>query len=361
VTEKNITIIQDLDPASISAICNINKALVESLVARGVKAQIISPNAENEINSVEKLRDEIKNSSVVVPILNFTSPLKPLALTACMLASDNGIPFVPFVHTTTTNAKFNLMDGVSDFDQELNLNLIKQVLVNNKCKKIICVSEAVKDSLTNFGVDAEKLKVILNPIATDAIAKINAQLPGQQPEKVVDVIFVARLSKVKGIQLFLFGIKLVIEKMPTLKVVVVGNGSEKDATLSLIKVLGLEKNVKVINQLESTQVLSLVANSKVLVSTSLTESFGLTIAEAMALGVPVVVPNIEGPKELTKSGELGFMFKQCDSCDLAEKILLALADGAEVETMKSNAKNFAIKAFDKNSQLVKLADLILSV
>lgn len=79
------------------------------------------------------------------------------------------------------------------------------------------------------------------------------------------------------------------------------------------------------------------------------ETFGLTILEAMAFGIPVIVPPVGGPVELVDDGQQGFMIDCRESEKLAEKVS-HLADD-EVLCMRlsaaarSKAAQFSSEAF----------------
>jgi glycosyltransferase involved in cell wall biosynthesis len=58
-----------------------------------------------------------------------------------------------------------------------------------------------------------------------------------------------------------------------------------------------------------------------LVQPSRYEGFGLTVVEAMAAGVPVLVSNIEGPMEIIDNGKYGSYFQVGDHLDCSEKMI----------------------------------------
>ena len=68
------------------------------------------------------------------------------------------------------------------------------------------------------------------------------------------------------------------------------------------------------------------------VQPSINEGFGLTVAEAMAAKVPVLVSENQGPLEIIDNGKYGFSFKNGDSDDCANKIMDIIERGFD-ETM----------------------------
>lgn len=121
------------------------------------------------------------------------------------------------------------------------------------------------------------------------------------------VLFVGRLSYQKGIDL-LASIIRILNNSPQLKrriqYVIVGEGKLR----SRIKKLGAsERNVECLGYLAEKKLLEIYSNSNVLVAPSRNEEFLLTALEAQSAGVPVVVSNVRGPKEIVIHGKTGFL------------------------------------------------------
>ncbi|MCM2265962.1 MAG: glycosyltransferase family 4 protein [Desulfuromonadales bacterium] len=82
------------------------------------------------------------------------------------------------------------------------------------------------------------------------------------------------------------------------------------------------------------------------------ETFGLTILEAMAFGIPVIVPPVGGPAELVVDGVHGFQVNAYDQALLTEKLLLLYQDRLLCERMsqacRQRAAEFSPEAFAEN-------------
>lgn len=82
------------------------------------------------------------------------------------------------------------------------------------------------------------------------------------------------------------------------------------------------------------------------------ETFGLTILEAMAFGIPVVVPPVGGPAELVADGVQGYLVNSYDQELLMEKVLLLYRDRALCERMsiacRTRATEFCSAVFAEN-------------
>jgi glycosyltransferase involved in cell wall biosynthesis len=75
--------------------------------------------------------------------------------------------------------------------------------------------------------------------------------------------------------------------------------------------------------------LRLIANSRVLVSASEIEGFGIVVVEALSLGVPAVVSDIEAHREVTAGGTGGALFAAGELSELVDALRPLLADDDE--------------------------------
>lgn len=86
------------------------------------------------------------------------------------------------------------------------------------------------------------------------------------------------------------------------------------------------------------------------------ETFGLTILEAMAFGIPVIVPPLGGPAELVVDGVQGFLVDSYDKTLLMEKLLFLYRDKALCERMstacRERAAEFSLANFKENIVMI---------
>jgi glycosyltransferase involved in cell wall biosynthesis len=83
--------------------------------------------------------------------------------------------------------------------------------------------------------------------------------------------------------------------------------------------------------------------SDVLLITSHRESFGLTVVEAMARGLPVVATRCGGPEETISDGETGFLVDIADVQTMADRAAILLDGGAAVSAMIERARTLATR------------------
>lgn len=148
---------------------------------------------------------------------------------------------------------------------------------------IIAVSERTHTLLQSELHYKGSLSLVPNGIDYATIAAVPANL-----EK-TDVLFAGRLVRHKRVDLLLDAIALLVRKQPALRVAVVGGGPELERIRTQAERLGLTKNITITGRLENaSDVFSYMKASKVFVSPSTREGFGITILEAYAAGLRVV-------------------------------------------------------------------------
>lgn len=120
-----------------------------------------------------------------------------------------------------------------------------------------------------------------------------------------DVAYIGRLSEQKDPIRLMRVIKSVVERLPGLKVAVVGSGEVEQQTKAECKRLGIERNVTFMGFMSNP--LGVLKSSKVMVMTSKREGTPMCVLEAQALGIPVVSTPTDGVKDVIFDGENGFL------------------------------------------------------
>jgi glycosyltransferase involved in cell wall biosynthesis len=113
-------------------------------------------------------------------------------------------------------------------------------------------------------------------------------------EKVYDVIFHARIERLKGVFDFIAAVKGLSELKKDVRAVVVGSASESMAkeVMSYAADLGVAENIEFRFNASSDEVLRLLASSKAFIYPTRFDSFGLVVLESLSCGTPVVAYDI---------------------------------------------------------------------
>lgn len=204
--------------------------------------------------------------------------------------------------------------------------------------KIISNSEHTTYKLKNELNSKKLIYTVPNGIEFDLITKIK---PAKEKS---DVIFVGRLVSYKNIDILIKSIKLIKEKNPEIKSLIIGDGPKKKTLEALAQKLNLEKNIKFLGFLENhDDVYALMKSSKVFVLPSTREGFGIVVIEANACGIPVITVNHKdnAAKDLVKEGKNGFVC-QLNEEEIAKRIMRILENNSGRKT-KEACKDLAKK------------------
>ncbi len=137
-------------------------------------------------------------------------------------------------------------------------------------------------------------------------------------------LFVGLLSKGKNIGTLINAFALVIKKLPEAKLIIVGDGPERESLLALVHNLQFEDAVVFAGRKSGADLFDEYKKATCLILPSLSEAWGLVVNEALSYGCPAIVSERCGcVPELIIEGKTGFVHKVTDRDDLAAKMLQA--------------------------------------
>jgi glycosyltransferase involved in cell wall biosynthesis len=196
--------------------------------------------------------------------------------------------------------------------------------------RVIGVGEAVRQALiNNEGIPTGRAEVIYNGID---LAPFSAPPPdraavrqemGVGPGDLV-MLLIARLDYLKDHATAVRTLAQVRKQRPDARLVLVGQGPERDKIEDEVRRAGVGEGVRLLGQRQD--VARLLAASDVFLLTSISEGIPLTLIESMAAGVPVVSTNVGGVAEVIEDGTTGLLAPSGDDVALAERVLRLAAD-----------------------------------
>ena len=231
--------------------------------------------------------------------------------------------------------------------------------------KVIAISEAVREHLVkDFKVKDADVRLIHNGIDVDKFRVQGSEFRVDKKKKLglgsgPVVGIVARLSDVKGHAYLIEAMKFVLEKIPQVQLLIVGDGKMKQGLVKLVRSLGIEKSVYFIPAVSDiTQVFGAM---DLFVMPSLQEGLGLSLMQAMAVGLPVIGSDVGGIKSLIKMGENGILVKAADSLILASAILDLLGDTAQAKLLGDRARDFIRQNFSLDKMIQETETVYSSI
>jgi len=148
---------------------------------------------------------------------------------------------------------------------------------------------------------------------------------------------VSRLVYLKGIDILIKALPDVKDKIDKFKVVIIGNGYEKEKLIKLAKKLNVEDKIEWKGFIPKEFLQNYYNLFDIMVIPSRFEGFGLTAVESMSYKIPVIASNVDGLKEIIDDGENGLLFNKEDSKMLADKILQIYNDQKLKNKLGKNA------------------------
>lgn len=199
-------------------------------------------------------------------------------------------------------------------------------LTNSFCDKITCVSSAVRDYYSEKTLcDSSRISVVYNginqpvPLTRDEILALCKEWGVEDCSRVIGST--GRLAHQKGYDILLSSLELLSRKVPDGEkwgVVIVGEGTERERLEGMIA--DVPENVVVKLPGFRSDAARIVGAFDLFVMPSRYEGFGLTLAEAMAHGVSVLVSDVDSLPELIKNYPQGraISFKSCNRFMIAD-------------------------------------------
>jgi len=160
---------------------------------------------------------------------------------------------------------------------------------------------------------------------------------------------VARLQSHKGHEFLIGAIPAILKQYPDAVFAIVGKAGNAEQRLyqqklqALCHKFGVEKAVNFLGYVGEQDLVSLFREATALVHPAISEGFGLTLLEAMALGVPVVASAADGPKELIIHRNNGLLVPVSDSSALAEAVIEVATDQNLAASLRREGKSFAAR------------------
>lgn len=137
-----------------------------------------------------------------------------------------------------------------------------------------------------------------------------------------NLISVGRLSKEKGVDDLIDVFNMVHSKHPNYVLDIVGDGVELNNLKDKVKNLELEKSVNFYGFQDKEYINNLLSKSTIYISTSHTESFGISILEAMSFGVSCVIfDTARGALEFMVDNKNGYVIGNRDKEEMTYKII----------------------------------------
>ncbi|HJP17131.1 MAG: hypothetical protein CMD96_07025 [Gammaproteobacteria bacterium] len=183
----------------------------------------------------------------------------------------------------------------------------------------------------------------------------------QKKDKISNLLYFGRVEHEKGIDILVKSFANVLQKFPDFKLHLIGEGNYMDLSKRLCKELGVNNNVIFYGWKGKIEIQKIMSNCNLCILPSRIESFGLTIAEAMAAGIPVISTRAGAIPEIMKDGETGRLVPSEDIESLTRAIIFALENIEKMQNRTKTAQEKAKKDFSWDSAVKKHIEIYKSL
>lgn len=262
---------------------------------------------------------------------------------AMKLSETIHVPYVVTEHAT-------LFQLHRDEIRRRNEEYIKEVF--GKAKRLICVSRAFADLLSEYRTDID---IVGNVVDCDRFG-LAEQTNRNQTIRFLTVCHMVdeEMLRKKGIDILLKAWKELSAKIPNVRLTIGGGGQGVKKAVEWCREYGVEQTVEFTGMLSREQVVMQMQECDVFVLPSRYETFGVVYIEAMACGKPVIAAANGGPDDFVK--DFNGILIQPDNVKAFAEAMLYMAGHREQYQSKRIA-DYAMENFSGQAIAAQLTSL----
>jgi 1,2-diacylglycerol 3-alpha-glucosyltransferase len=243
---------------------------------------------------------------------------------AAAFAHDLGLPLVFTFHSRY----YEYVQQYVPLGREFAGMVIEEVVARylQKCAHIVAPTPSIRDLILREYVPDAPVTVVPTPVELGAYedlepGRVRTALGLDDAEL---LLYVGRMAKEKGLDFLLRAFARVAIERPRARLLLVGEGPEEKNLHDAVQELGLGAKVVFAGAVPHSEVAHYAAAADVFVFSSVTETQGLVLIEAMAAGTPVVAVEALGSTDVLADGG-GLLVPPRESA-FAEAVLELLCD-----------------------------------
>lgn len=198
---------------------------------------------------------------------------------------------------------------------------IKVLYRNLLCRRLIAISESVRKTMLAAGAAGKKLVTVYNAID---VSRFPEPASKQFDAGSVTIGCVARIvCALKGQDVLLHAIALLKDRYPELKCLLAGSAdaahqNDLEQLKEIVRTQELERNVSFLGNCEDVP--GFLSTLDIFILPSRSEGFGISLVEALAMGLPCIASDLDGPREILEAIRCGILVPDGDPQALADVI-----------------------------------------
>ncbi len=239
------------------------------------------------------------------------------------------------------NQRFYWLDKIffKRLSKKIWQNASEVIALSNDLKKLA--------RKTNSDID---IKVIYNGVDCDEFYpdKQTLDLEKLKKQKIINVLFIGRLTKIKGIVYLLRAFKELVKKHKDTKLLIVGEGPLKNGLFKYCSDNNINVNVRFYGIIPHNKINRIYQKSHIFILPSLNEALGNVTHEAMASGLPIITTDT-GAAELIDGN--GFIVRKKDPQAISQKLQEFLQNRQLIVQMGKKSREIALKMNWRNAAI----------
>lgn len=223
--------------------------------------------------------------------------------------------------------------------------------------------QVVKEKAKEFGFPEEK--IILFPWGID----LNLFKPGQETclrdrlgwQDNFVLLSLRSFEKIYGVEVVARAVARVVTMEPNIRLILLGKGSLENEIKDIFEQAGIIDKIFFGGSINQSDLPAIYQSADLYLSASYSDGSSVSLMEALASGLPVLVSDIPGNKEWIENGKNGWLFKSGDEEDLARMILEIYKTKSDDQSIRLAARETALKKANWDLNFQKLLNAYQNV
>jgi UDP-glucose:(heptosyl)LPS alpha-1,3-glucosyltransferase len=237
----------------------------------------------------------------------------------------HGIPHRYWVHNVRQK-KMSLYDLATAWVE-------KKLVTQGNCQKFIAVSNLTRDIfLQEYNIDPQRVIVIhpgvdLNDYATADKKLIRAEIRkkyGFSPEEPI-ILFASMNFEIKGLDAIMLALAKLKARNRNFKFLIAGKGDTGKYS-KIARQSNIAEEVRFTGKVSREELIKFYLAGDMYIMLSKFDTFGMVVLDAMAAGLPIIISDNVGARDLVREGENGFVVNDTSDADYIAAKIEALLD-----------------------------------
>jgi len=263
-------------------------------------------------------------------------------------------PGSPLVHTPH---RYAFDDGRGNTARNRSYRAIERSLMP-ATTAVICVSEHERDLAIRLGAGS-RAHVVHNGIEPVAESPVPAEIAAFAAGGDQLLVAISELFARKGVEVLVEAMSLLAADRPGVRLVVAGDGPDRDASEEAVSRLGMSEQVMLAGHVDGVG--GLLRAADLFVNPALAEGFPYAVLEAMSVGCACLVTDAGGTPEAVADGRSGVVVPAGDAGALAAAAGRLLDDPALRDALGTAARERVISHFTRDRMIAGTAAVYASL